>query len=248
MQDTSKTHFGFKTIDVQDKTARVRGVFDSVASRYDLMNDVMSLGTHRLWKREFLTSLNLRDGQQVLDLAGGTGDIAFLMSRRAELCVSICDINESMLTVGRERAKQEAPHADSFDWVTGNAESLPFPDHSFDRVSIAFGIRNVTDIPAALAEIYRVLKPGGLFACLEFSEVKHALLKPIYDRYSFDIIPRFGEWIAQDRESYEYLVESIRRFPNQLQYKRMMQQAGLAQCSYRNLSGGIVAIHKGWKI
>lgn len=258
------THFGFETIPQGEKTQRVRGVFNSVASSYDIMNDVMSLGAHRLWKRDFVSGLGLRDGQRVLDVAGGTGDIAFLMRRRADVNVTVCDINHEMLKVGMKRANtSSSPRRrgsslstldsrfrgnDSLSWVTGNAECLPLPSNHFDAVTIAFGIRNVTDIPAALREMRRVLKIGGRFACLEFSEVKSDALKPIYDKYSFDLIPRFGEWIAKDKASYQYLVESIRRFPNQKRFKQMIADAGFEQVTHRNLTGGVVAIHQGWKL
>lgn len=245
-EQEARTHFGFETVSPTEKTRRVRGVFDSVASRYDLMNDVMSLGAHRLWKREFVERLALRDGQHILDLAGGTGDIAFLMHQKAAIDLHVCDINAEMLLQGRERAQDRGIHA--LQWICGNAESLPFAARDFHGCTMAFGIRNVTDIPAALSDIYRVLKPGGFFACLEFSEVKHSVLKPLYERYSFDLIPRFGEWVAGDRESYQYLVESIRQFPNQARFKRMIEAAGFEQVTYRNFSGGIVAMHVGWKL
>lgn len=240
------THFGFQTISTEEKAAKVRGVFDSVASRYDIMNDVMSLGMHRLWKRDFVGSLGLRSGMNVLDLAGGTGDIAFLMQRAADVTITVCDINENMLREGRNRAIDR--NITEPEWLCGNAESLPFASASFDRCTIAFGIRNVTDIPAALKEIYRVLKPGGRFACLEFSQPTVPALQPIYERYSFDLIPKFGDWIAKDRESYQYLVESIRRFPNQKRFASMIEEAGFSQVKHRNLTGGVVAIHSGWKI
>lgn len=269
MTHSNTTHFGFETVGIEEKTQRVRDVFDSVASSYDRMNDVMSLGLHRLWKREFVAGLGLRDGMNILDLAGGTGDIAFLMRNRADAAITVCDINAEMLKVGRTRAfdkaivsfprKRESQEDcspedprlrgdNALRWLCGNAESLPLPANQFDRCTIAFGIRNVTDIPAALKDIHRVLKPGGQFACLEFSEVKPAILKPLYERYSFELIPRFGEWIAKDRDSYQYLVESIRRFPNQSAFASMIRDAGFEQVSYRNLSAGVVAIHKGWKI
>lgn len=246
MLQASQTHFGFETVEPEEKTRRVRGVFDAVASRYDLMNDVMSLGAHRLWKRRYVAGLRLRDGMEVLDLAGGTGDIAFGLRERAALRITVCDINAAMLEQGRARALDRG--ITDLRWLCGNAEALPLPSHAFDRVSIAFGIRNVTDIEAALGEIHRVLKPGGQFACLEFSEVKSPALKPVYERYSFDVIPRMGRFIGGDEAAYLYLVESIRRFPNQTRFKRLIEQAGFAHVRYHNLSGGIVAIHTGWKL
>jgi demethylmenaquinone methyltransferase / 2-methoxy-6-polyprenyl-1,4-benzoquinol methylase len=245
--DTQKsTHFGFQSVDWNEKTAKVRGVFDSVASKYDLMNDVMSLGLHRLWKRDFVSSLQLKDGQRVLDLAGGTGDIAFLMSRMANLDITVCDINAAMLAQGRDRAIDK--NITDLLWNCGNAETLPFADRSYDRCTIAFGIRNVTDIPAALKEILRVLKPGGRFACLEFSTLTLPMMKPIYDQYSFKAIPQFGQWLTGDRDSYQYLVESIRRFPDQARFAEMIKDAGFSQVKWRNLSGGVVAIHSGWRV
>lgn len=241
-----KTHFGYQSVAWEKKTSLVRGVFDSVATSYDRMNDVMSLGVHRLWKREFVSSLSLRTGANILDLAGGTGDIAFAMKRAANADVTVCDINAAMLHEGRNRAFDNQIHG--LKWVCGNGECLPFPDRSFDMCTIAFGIRNVTHIPAALSDIYRVLKPGGHFACLEFSSVRNPLLKPMYDTYSFKLIPQFGEWIARDRESYQYLVESIRQFPDQNTFAEMIKDAGFDMVSHRNLSGGIVAIHSGWRI
>lgn len=245
MTEPKDTHFGFKTVGWDEKQSHVRSVFDSVASRYDLMNDVMSMGAHRLWKRHMVDSLRLTDGMQVLDLAGGTGDIGFAMRKRAAIHLTICDINAEMLKAGRARGFDK--NIRDLNWVCGNAECLPLPDQAFDVVTIAFGIRNVTDIPAALRDMRRVLKPGGRLACLEFSQPT-AALRPIYDRYSFSVIPRMGEWITKDRDSYQYLVESIRRFPTQDVFADMIRDAGFSQVRYDNLSAGVVALHTGYKI
>ncbi len=240
------THFGFERVDIAEKTARVRGVFSRVAGKYDLMNDVMSGGLHRLWKDHMIKKLHLHDDMTVLDVAGGTGDITLRMLRQAGIDVTICDINADMLTEGK--ARQEFTAYPTVDWLCGNAECLPLPSDHFDKITIAFGIRNVTDIPAALSEMTRVLKPGGQFVCLEFSEVTNSALKPVYDAYSFRLIPWLGEKIADDRASYQYLVESIRRFPNAKHFAQMCETAGLSNISYERLSGGIVALHSGWKI
>jgi len=242
----TKTHFGFESVEWDEKAARVRGVFDSVASRYDIMNDAMSGGMHRLWKGHMVRSLRLRDGMQILDLAGGTGDIAFRMIKQQAVDVVVCDINATMLSEGRNRAIDKS--IEGTHWLCGNAECLPLPDATFDACTIAFGIRNVTDIPAALRDIYRILKPGGQFACLEFSHVTNPLLKPAYEWYSFQCIPRMGELITKDRASYQYLIESIRQFPKQETFAQMIRDAGFSQVSYHNLNGGIVALHKGWRI
>ncbi|MBV6631653.1 MAG: class I SAM-dependent methyltransferase [Alphaproteobacteria bacterium] len=257
-----ETHFGERRVTADEKTQLVGDVFASVASRYDLMNDVMSGGIHRLWKARFVRSLGLRPGMAVLDLAGGTGDIAFAIVERLRRLaqreqgagdavlkppVNICDINPSMLAVGRDRALDRGLEH-QVRWSCGNAESLPFPDRSFDRVTISFGLRNVTDIDAALAEAHRVLKPGGRFFCLEFSRVTQPMLRKLYDAYSYNFIPRFGSAIAGDRESYQYLVESIRKFPSQKELAGRMQTAGLNRVRYENLSAGIAAIHSGWRI
>lgn len=250
------THFGFKTVDKQAKQGLVRNVFDSVAKKYDIMNDVMSGGLHRLWKDDMIRVLRPTKGMKLLDVAGGTGDIAFRFldaaqgrhdpkSPKAE--VTVCDINESMLNVGKDRAIDRGT-LKNIHWVTGNAESLPFPDNSFDAYSIAFGIRNVTNVDKALTEAYRVLKPGGRFLCLEFSKVDIPVLDKIYDTYSFHLLPKFGELITGDRESYQYLVESIRQFPPQDSFKAMIEEAGFERVTFRNMTGGIVALHSGWKI
>ncbi len=238
----TKTHFGFQTIDEQEKEQRVRGVFDSVASKYDVMNDVMSAGLHRLWKREMVSALTPRDDQKILDVAGGTGDIAFRIRAAANADVTVCDINQSMLNEGINRAI-DANKREGLEWVCGNAESLPFPDQHFDAYTIAFGIRNVTHIEKALEEACRVLKIGGRFLCLEFSHVSNETLARIYEHYSFKLIPWFGEKITQDRASYQYLVESIRKFPTQEKFVSMIKKSGFGNVNYRNLTGGVVALH-----
>ena len=250
--DDTTTHFGFTDVPVGEKTARVSAVFDSVASRYDLMNDLMSGGAHRLWKAAFVSRLGLRNGMHVLDVAGGTGDIAFRILDRLDGAahVSVCDINREMLGVGAARAIDQGhlPTAGVIDWTCGNAEALPFSDMSVDAYTIAFGLRNVTHIDRALAEARRVLRPGGRFFCLEFSRVAIPLLGELYDRYSFTVLPRLGQLVAGDRESYQYLVESIRRFPPQNALLEKLTGAGLARGRCENLSGGIVAIHSGWRL
>jgi demethylmenaquinone methyltransferase/2-methoxy-6-polyprenyl-1,4-benzoquinol methylase len=242
-----QTHFGFETINEQDKQRRVRGVFDSVAARYDVMNDLMSGGLHRLWKREMVASLAPKAGQHILDVAGGTGDIAFRIRKAAAAHVTVCDINEAMLNEGKNRAI-DGNKRDGLAWVTGNAEALPFPDSHFDAYTIAFGIRNVTHIEQALSEAYRTLKIGGKFVCLEFSPVEDPLLAKIYDSYSFHVIPWVGEKVAHDRASYQYLVESIRRFPTKKNFAAMIAQAGFGAVTTRSMTGGIVALHTGRKL
>ena len=250
------THFGFRTVEKQDKQGLVRNVFDSVAQKYDLMNDVMSGGLHRLWKGAMIRIMRPEPGMKLLDVAGGTGDIAFRFlaaaqkrkkpgARPAE--VTVCDINANMLDVGRDRAIDRGILR-HIEWVCGNAESLSFPDNSFDAYSIAFGIRNVTNIDKALAEAHRVLKPGGRFLCLEFSKLDLPLIDKIYEAYSFHLLPRVGGMITGDRDSYQYLVESIRQFPPQDKFKAMIEEAGFGRVTYRNMTGGVVAIHSGWKI
>jgi demethylmenaquinone methyltransferase/2-methoxy-6-polyprenyl-1,4-benzoquinol methylase len=240
------THFGFKDVPVQDKTALVRGVFDSVASRYDLMNDLMSAGTHRLWKREFVATSGVGPGQQVLDLAGGTGDIAALLSARVgrKGRVVLSDINAAMLTVGRRRLEDRGI-AGNIEYALANAESLPFASRQFDAVTIAFGLRNVTDKAAALKEMFRVLKPGGQVHILEFSTVRAAPLKQLYDGYSFKLLPLMGKLVAGDSDSYQYLAESIRKHPGQAELAGMLEDAGFEQVHYRNLLSGVVAMHRG---
>ena len=240
------THFGYRDVPVKDKTRLVRGVFESVAGKYDLMNDLMSLGVHRLWKRHFIAISNIQPGQRVLDLAGGTGDIAALMSKRVGSTGSVVlsDINEAMLAVGRQRMEDRGL-VGNIEYSLANAESLPFADAEFDAVTIAFGLRNVTDKAAALREMYRVLKPGGRAMILEFSKVEFEGLRKIYDGYSFEILPRLGKLVADDEDSYRYLAESIRKHPAQDELADMMVEAGFSNVTYRNLTGGVVAIHSG---
>lgn len=244
----NKTHFGFEEIPPHEKEGRVADVFRSVASKYDLMNDLMSFGMHRLWKRFTLAQSSVRSGQYVLDLAGGTGDLAREFSKKigANGVVILADINEKMLARGRDRLLDEGI-VGNVHYVQADAEKLPFPDNYFDCITIAFGLRNVTDKFAALESMYRVLKPGGNVLVLEFSKPVLPLLNTLYDKYSFHIIPKLGEWICQDRESYQYLVESIRMHPAQDELKTMMEHAGFDDVVYHNLSGGIVALHRGYK-
>lgn len=248
MTSHQETHFGFQTVAEDDKAGLVHGVFSRVASRYDVMNDVMSVGIHRVWKNAMMDWLAPRDGQQLLDVAGGTGDIAFRFLKRAPRArVTVCDMTESMLVEGRKRAEAETL-ADRLGWVTGDAMALPFKDNSFDRYTISFGIRNVTRIPDALAEAYRVLRPGGRLMVLEFSQLPVPAMQWAYDRYSFNVIPVMGQLIANDRDSYQYLVESIRKFPDQDTFAAMIRDAGFDRVQYRNLSLGIAALHSGWKL
>ena len=248
MTSHKETHFGFQTVAEDDKAGLVHGVFSRVASRYDVMNDVMSVGIHRVWKNAMMDWLAPRDGQQLLDVAGGTGDIAFRFLKRAPRArVTVCDMTESMLVEGRKRAEAETL-ADRLGWVTGDAMALPFKDNSFDRYTISFGIRNVTRIPDALAEAFRVLRPGGRLMVLEFSQLPVPAMQWAYDRYSFNVIPVMGQLIANDRDSYQYLVESIRKFPDQDTFAAMIRDAGFDRVQYRNLSLGIAALHSGWKL
>jgi demethylmenaquinone methyltransferase/2-methoxy-6-polyprenyl-1,4-benzoquinol methylase len=241
------THFGFRTVREAEKATLVRAVFDDVAPRYDLMNDLMSMGIHRLWKAAMLDWLHPRPGMTLLDVGGGTGDIAFRFRARGGGPVVVCDINKEMLAVGRDRAIDRNAVAD-LSWVCGDAEVLPIPDRTVDAYTIAFCLRNVTHIDAALSEARRVLKPGGRFLCLEFSQVVLPLFRRLYDQYSFHILPWLGERVAGNRDAYQYLVESIRKFPPQEVLARRMKGAGLEQVSYRNLSGGIAALHSGWRL
>ncbi|MCC7320149.1 MAG: bifunctional demethylmenaquinone methyltransferase/2-methoxy-6-polyprenyl-1,4-benzoquinol methylase UbiE [Rubellimicrobium sp.] len=242
------THFGFQTVPEDEKAGKVQGVFTSVASRYDLMNDVMSAGIHRLWKDAMMDWLAPRPGQRLLDVAGGTGDISFRFLRRAGTGhATVLDLTEPMLVEGRKRA-EAARLSDSLDWVVGDAMALPFADSSFDVYTISFGIRNVTRPEVALQEAFRVLRPGGRLMVLEFSKVPNPALRRLYDLYSFHVIPRMGAAIAGDRDSYQYLVESIRRFPDQETFLSMIRAAGFANAGYRNLTMGVACLHSGWKL
>ena len=242
------THFGFKTIPEAEKASRVRGVFSSVATKYDIMNDVMSGGVHRVWKDAMMDWLSPRDGQRLLDVAGGTGDIAFRFLKRAPTASAVVlDLTEDMLIEGRNRAEAE-DRAHQLDWMVGDAMALPFEANSFDVYTISFGIRNVTRINHALTEAYRVLRPGGRLMVLEFSQLPNPAMQWAYDRYSFNLIPKMGQVIAGDSESYQYLVESIRKFPNQERFATMLRDAGFSQVKYRNLTFGVAALHSGWKL
>lgn len=243
MSDT--VSFGYEDIPASEKTARVGGVFTNVASRYDLMNDAMSAGMHRLWKDRFVRRVKPRAGEQILDMAGGTGDIAFRL-QRGGASVTVADINPAMLEVGMKRAQERG--FDGLVWTEANAEVLTFPDRFFDAYTIAFGIRNVTDIPAALREAHRVLRRGGRFFCLEFSTTTWPGFKEAYDAYSHRLVPQLGKLLADDADSYRYLIESIRRFPDMPKFEGMIRDAGFVQTKVEPLLGGLVAIHSGWKI
>ena len=242
--------FGYRDVAPEDKPALIRGIFSSVASRYDLMNDLMSAGVHRLWKDDFVAWLNPRPGDAILDVAGGTGDIAFRIGARVrakggEAKITVCDINEAMLSAGKRRPEANAA---TITWLCGDGENLPVEDASQDAYTIAFGIRNFTHLDRALREAYRVLKPGGRFLCLEFSRVAAPGIDELYDLYSFAVLPRLGEIVAGDGAAYRYLAESIRRFPSQPAFAKLIASAGFAQVKFRNLSGGIAAMHSGWKV
>ena len=253
MSETATSPFGFKDVDAREKVRMVRGVFDSVASKYDLMNDLMSAGVHRLWKDAAAAKLNPRPGEVILDVAGGTGDMARRYSKMAraaqqrmggaDASVIVLDYNAEMILAGVEKGGEP-----EMSWTVGDAMALPLPDASVDAYSISFGIRNVADVPGALREARRVLKPGGRFLCLEFSRPVAGPVRRAYDAWSFHAIPRIGGWVAGDRDSYQYLVESIRRFPDQAAFTRMIEQAGFSRVTHTNLSGGIAAIHHGWAI
>ena len=250
--DTAETHFGFRTVPLAEKQALVDDVFHTVARRYDLMNDLMSAGLHRAWKDVLVTAVNPPKSDRpfhLLDVAGGTGDISFrtVEAGGAGTRATVCDINTDMLEVGRERAFERGLD-DTVTFAEGNAESLPFPDKSFDAYTIAFGIRNVPRIERALAEAYRVLKPGSRFLCLEFSTVDVPGLDTLYDLYSFNVIPRIGSMVAGDAEAYRYLVESIRKFPKPKVFARMIEDAGFRRVDVRMMTGGIVALHSGWRL
>jgi demethylmenaquinone methyltransferase/2-methoxy-6-polyprenyl-1,4-benzoquinol methylase len=242
----AKTHFGFETVDEAEKAKKVAGVFTSVASKYDIMNDLMSVGLHRIWKRFAVGLANVHEGQRVLDIAGGSGDISrlFLDKVGSRGQVVLTDINNAMLRVGRDRLLDEGKATPT---AQCDAEHLPFPDNYFDCVSIAFGLRNVTHKDAALREMHRVLKPGGRVIVLEFSKVAKPLEK-MYDLYSFKLLPKMGEIIANDADSYRYLAESIRMHPGQEELKKMMEEAGLERVEYFNMTGGVVAVHRGYKL
>ena len=249
MNGERDTHFGYQRVSEGEKSARVRGVFDSVATRYDLMNDLMSLGLHRLWKRAAVFIAGARAGDRVLDLAGGSGDLTRLLSRDVgpDGEVVILDINRSMLELGRDRLI-DAGAIDNVRFVQADAEALPFPDRSFNLLTMAFGLRNVTRKERALAEMYRVLKPGGTAHVLEFSQVASPMLSKFYDLYSFKLLPRLGRLIAKDEGSYRYLAESIRMHPGQEALADMMRAAGLERCHYLNIMGGVVALHSGTRL
>ncbi len=237
--------FGYREVAPDEKTKLVGGVFSSVAKNYDLMNDAMSAGMHRLWKDQFVRRVKPRKGETILDMAGGTGDIAFRMAARGA-AITVSDINEDMLAVGQERAKGRG--IEGLSWRPQNAERLDFTDRQFDAYTIAFGIRNVTDIPAALREAHRVLKFGGRFFCLEFSTNTWPGFADVYDAYSHKLVPKLGKLLAHDEESYRYLIESIRRFPDMPRFAAMIEEAGFVQVKAEPILGGLVAIHSGWKV
>jgi len=249
MADQKTTHFGFEKVNIEEKAERVRGVFDSVAGKYDIMNDLMSMGVHRLWKRFAIELASVRQGHKVLDLASGTGDLAArfsgLVGSNGQVIMS--DINAAMLAQGRSRMIDEG-HVGNVSYAQINAQMLPFEDNFFDCISIGFGLRNVTDKLQALSSMYKALKPGGRLLILEFSHPTNAPLQKIYDIYSFKLLPMIGKVVANDEDSYRYLAESIRMHPDQEKLKEMMQQAGFENCDYHNLTGGIVAVHRGFKL
>jgi demethylmenaquinone methyltransferase/2-methoxy-6-polyprenyl-1,4-benzoquinol methylase len=248
-KDQRTTHFGYQEVGVDEKASRVAHVFDSVASRYDVMNDLMSFGIHRLWKRLTIERAGVRPGHSVLDIAGGTGDLTLRFSRLVgpRGRVVLADINDSMLRVGRDKLIDQGVGG-NVEYVQANAETLPFPDNTFDCITIAFGLRNVTDKDAALRSMARVLKPGGRLLVLEFSKPGNPLLSKVYDDYSFHLLPRMGQMVAGDADSYRYLAESIRMHPDQETLKEMIENAGLERVEYTNLTGGIVALHRGIKL
>jgi demethylmenaquinone methyltransferase / 2-methoxy-6-polyprenyl-1,4-benzoquinol methylase len=246
--DHKTTHFGFRDVAEDDKAGLVHGVFTRVASKYDVMNDLMSGGVHRLWKNAMMDWLSPRPGQRLLDVAGGTGDVAFrFLGRAAGSTATVLDMTEQMLIEGRKRADAEKL-ADRLDWIVGDAMALPFADSSFDVYTISFGIRNVTRIHDALTEAHRVLRPGGRLMVLEFSRIPNDLMQKAYDLYSFNVIPVMGQVVTGDRDSYQYLVESIRKFPDQETFASMIRKAGFDQVTYRNMTMGVAALHSGWKL
>ncbi|MEO0342767.1 MAG: bifunctional demethylmenaquinone methyltransferase/2-methoxy-6-polyprenyl-1,4-benzoquinol methylase UbiE [Pseudomonadota bacterium] len=245
---TNTTHFGNREVKETEKAGLVEAVFSNVASRYDVMNDVMSIGIHRIWKNAMMDWLAPRNIQNLLDVAGGTGDIAFrFLDRAPQANATVFDMTQSMLDEGQQRAEATS-HADRLDWVCGDAMDLPFDDETFDVYTISFGIRNVTRIPDALSEAYRVLKFGGRLMVLEFSQMPEPVLQRLYDLYSYNVIPTMGQIIANDRDSYQYLVESIRKFPRQDEFADMIGTVGFDNVKYRNLTQGIAALHSGWKL
>lgn len=248
MESSETTHFGYQTVAADEKARKVAGVFDSVADKYDVMNDLMSLGVHRLWKRFAISLAQLRPGERVLDLAGGTGDLTSRMLPLVGPCgqVVLSDINASMLGEGRKRLLDEGAFG-NVSYAQLDAEQLPFPDNTFDCITIGFGLRNVTDQPRALAAILGALKPGGRVIILEFSQPLAPGLKPVYDLYSFKVLPLLGKLVVNDADSYRYLAESIRMHPDQETLLQMMQETGFERCQYFNLAGGIVAVHRGYK-
>ncbi|NCF46523.1 MAG: bifunctional demethylmenaquinone methyltransferase/2-methoxy-6-polyprenyl-1,4-benzoquinol methylase UbiE [Alphaproteobacteria bacterium] len=243
----SQVDFGYRTVALSQKQNLVNEVFDSVASSYDIMNDLMSVGVHRLWKEALLDWMAPRPNQILADLAGGTGDVSLKFLQRGGQFAHVIDINEQMLAAGQKR-KVMNKYQDKLNWLAGDAQDIPLADNSVDRVTIAFGLRNVPDRMKALNQIVRILKPGGRFCCLEFSHVKNPLLSDVYDRWSFNVLPKLGLLVAGDVQSYHYLVESIRQFPSQAELCTMMADTGMAQIKVRSLSGGIAAIHSGWKL
>ena len=247
-KDTQKTHFGFQTINIDEKIKAVEGVFSSVASKYDIMNDVMSFGVHRLWKQAAIQFTGLKPGDTVLDLAGGTGDLAAKLYKKVgeEGHVTVCDYNAAMLQAGRAKLLDRGI-GHKIEWTQGDGHHLPFADNAFNAVTCAFGLRNMTDQKQALTSMNRVVKPGGRVMILEFSKVGLPLLAKAYDWYSFNLLPKMGAWIAGDAESYQYLAESIRMHPDQETLKSIMQDAGFEDVTYHNLTGGIVSIHVGFK-
>lgn len=249
MNEEKTTHFGFSEVPESEKADRVAGVFHSVAAQYDLMNDLMSFGIHRVWKQITIESSAVRSGYSVLDLAGGTGDLASAFAKRVgdQGRVVLADINAAMLSVGRDKLIDKGQYS-AIEWVQADAEKLPFADKTFDCVTIAFGLRNVTRKEEALKSIYRVIKPGGRLLVLEFSKPVSPLLAQLYDRYSFDLLPKMGKWVTGDADSYQYLAESIRKHPDQDTLQSMMETAGFEQASYTNLTGGVVALHKGLRL
>ncbi len=248
MTNPTTTHFGFQTVPEAEKAKMVHGVFSRVASKYDVMNDLMSMGIHRVWKEAMMDWLAPRPGQRLLDVAGGTGDVAFRFLKRAKTgSAVVCDLTEPMLIEGRKRAEADRM-AEALDWVVGDAMALPFADNSFDVYTISFGIRNVTRIADALSEAFRVLRPGGRLMVLEFSQIPNEMMQQVYDLYSFNVIPVMGQVVAGDRDSYQYLVESIRKFPDQETFAALVRAAGFGQVKYRNLTMGIAALHSGWKV